>query len=232
MGANGYRHYQIRLVSSNPHFFEWVQNNIGVAHVEKGNTEWNDYERKSGNFACSEDTDQIRQIRFGNLRELQKKILKEVNHDQGWVLLPGGRIDKSGDRRISVYLDSTGNHGKTWLSLHLYEIGKACIVPRASCTPEKASAYICSAYRGEEYIIFDIPRSRKIDAGLYEVLEEIKDGLVFDHRYTGKCRNIRGVKLIVFTNTPLDTKKLSHDRWCLHGIREDARTAPTSNGSL
>lgn len=206
------------MVSSNDHFFEWVQNHIGVAHVEKSNQEWNDYERKSGNFITSEDTNQIRQVRFGTLRPLQKKILKEVNYDQNNHRKPDGSIDRSGDRRISVFLDLNGNHGKSWLSMHLYERGNALVVPRASCTPEKASAYICSAYKGEEYIIFDIPRARKIDKELYEVLEEIKDGLVFDHRYVGRSRNVKGAKIIVFTNTPLDLKQLSHDRWCLHGI--------------
>lgn len=204
MGRNGYRHFQIRLVSSNHDFFEWCTVNIPTAHVEEASEESDDYERKSGNFISSEDTPAIRQVRFGVPREHQKKILEEVN-DQG-------------DREIDVYLDPHGNRGKTWLSIYLYEHGRALVVPRASTTAEKMSAYICSSYSGQEFIIVDIPRSRKITPELYETLEEVKDGLVYDHRYTGRCRNIRGVKLIVFTNTELDTRKLSHDRWRLHGI--------------
>lgn len=204
MGRNGYRHWQIRLETSNHHFFEWCQVNLPTAHVEEASAEGGDYERKSGDFISSNDTPQIRSVRFGVLRPAQKKILEEVN-DQG-------------DREIDVYLDPNGNHGKTWLSIYLFERGRGLVVPRASTTAEKLSAYVCSAYNGEEYIIIDIPRSRKLTPELYEALEELKDGLVYDHRYHGQCRDIRGAKLIVFTNTELDTKKLSHDRWRLHGI--------------
>lgn len=207
VGKDGYRHYQVRLVSSNDAFFEWIKAHIPTAHVEKAVQESGDYERKSGSFISSSDTNEIRQVRFGSLRKLQKKILQEVN--------------TQGDREIDVYLDPEGNHGKTWLTIHLWETGKALVVPRASCTPEKISAFVCSAYKGEPYIIIDIPRSRKIDTGLYECIEEIKDGLVFDHRYQGRIRNVRGAKIIIFTNIPLDTKKLSHDRWKLHGIKEE-----------
>lgn len=192
------------MVSSNNSFFEWAKANFPDAHIEEASTERGDYERKSGNFICSTDTREIRQVRFGVLRESQRKILEEVKTQN--------------DRQIDVYLDPVGNHGKTWLTIHLWERGRALVVPRASCTPEKLSAFVCSAYKDEEYIIIDIPRSRKIDTGLYECIEEIKDGLVFDHRYSGRTRNVRGAKIIIFTNTPLDTKKLSHDRWRLHGV--------------
>lgn len=66
-GKNGYRHYQIRLVSANDGFFEWVKAHIPTAHVEKAGTESGNYERKSGNFISSYDTNQIRQVRFGTL---------------------------------------------------------------------------------------------------------------------------------------------------------------------
>lgn len=203
-GKDGYRHYQIRLASSNRDFFQWVKNNIPTAHIEKATKEWNDYERKSGYFISSDDTDQIRQVRYGALKPLQKKILKIVRNQN--------------DRQIDVFLDPRGNHGKSWLSVHLWELGRALIVPRSESSAAKISAFICSAYKGEQYIIIDIPRSAKPRPEWYETMEEIKDGLVFDPRYRGQCRNIRGVKLIVFTNIELDKKRLSHDRWRLHGL--------------
>ncbi|QIR82269.1 replication associated protein [Chicken smacovirus mg5_1081] len=226
-GRGGYKHWQIRLATSNPEFFVleqkkivtndgieqkvtikkgWLPKNIPEAHCEECNDVW-DYERKEGNFWTSEDTDEVRRVRFGKLRPIQRDILAQLN--------------QQGDRQIDVWLDKSGNHGKTWLSQHLYERGEAMVVPRSSCSPEKLSAYVCSAYRGEGIIIIDIPRSRKISPELYESIEELKDGLVFDHRYSGRCRNIRGVKVLIFTNTELDTKKLSHDRWRLHGISKD-----------
>lgn len=121
-------------------------------------------------------------------------------------------------REIDVYLDKTGNKGKSWLAVALWERREALVVPRYSCTPERLSAFICSAWRGEKIIIIDIPRASKPTQALYETMEEIKDGLVFDPRYHGQCKDIRGVKLIVFTNHPLDLKQLSRDRWRLHGF--------------
>lgn len=203
-GTNGYRHYQIRLVSSNDAFFDWCKAHIPSAHVEKAGTERDDYERKSGDFISSDDTNQIRQIRFGNLRQNQKEIMNIVRNQN--------------DRQIDVFLDPEGNRGKTWLTIHLWERGLALVVPRSVGTARQLSAYICSAYKGQPYIIIDIPRAGKIDNALYETMEEIKDGLVFDERYHAQCRNIRGARLIVFTNKPLDKKALSHDRWRLHGV--------------
>lgn len=166
--------------------------------IYKAQDEWK-YERKEHHYTSSEDTTEILKIRYGVPRENQNKIL--------------AAIEKQGDRNVTVIYDKMGNHGKSWLSLYLYEHGRALVVPRASTTAEKLSAYVCSSYDGEELVLIDIPRSRPVTEELYEAIEELKDGLVFDHRYSGKCRNIRGVKVAVFTNSKLDVSKLSEDRW-------------------
>lgn len=115
-----------------------------------------------------------------------------------------------------------GNHGKTWMTIHLWERGQALVVPRYATTAEKLSAFVCSAYKGEPYIIIDIPRATVPTTALYEAIEELKDGLVFDTRYSGRTRNVRGAKIIIFTNSALDPEKLSADRWRLHGIAKQA----------
>lgn len=204
IGKNGYEHYQVRLTTSNDAFFEWAKDHIPTAHVEKAETESFEYERKEGKFWTSEDNNEILKVRFGELRPNQRTIMKI--------------IQSQSDRQVDVFLDPSGNHGKSWLTIHLWETGKALVVPRASATAEKLSAFVCSAYNGEPYIIIDIPRATKPTVSLYEAIEELKDGLVFDHRYSGKTRNVRGAKVIVFTNVPLDLKKLSHDRWRVHGV--------------
>lgn len=207
-GKNGYRHYQLRFDLSGDYnqFFEWCKLHMADIHIEKASvgTYQTVYERKDGFFVCSRDNPDILQCRFARLTSIQRDILATV--------------DNQSDRQVDVWLDRVGNHGKSFLSVHLWERGRALVVPRTACTPEKLSAFICSAYNGEPYIIIDIPRATKIPPSIYECIEEIKDGLVFDHRYSGRTRNVRGVKVIVFTNTPLDTKKLSADRWRLHGV--------------
>jgi len=208
-GKDGYKHYQIRVQASEDSYFTRVHTMIPQAHIEKCSDTW-EYERKEGHYITSEDTVDIRKIRFGKLTDAQKRVLKALRSQN--------------DRQVDVYYDPKGNHGKTWLTVHLWETGQALVVPRASTTAEKLSAYVCSAWAGEPIIIIDIPRASKPTTALYETIEEVKDGLVFDHRYSGRSRNIRGTKVIVFTNTKLNLKALSGDRWRLHGMTEDTGT--------
>lgn len=215
-GKGGYKHWQARLQISGEAkmviggteitFFEFMKLYYKQAHIEEASDTWN-YERKEGRFISSEDTPAILKIRYGALKPEQKKMLQI--------------LESQGDRQIDVWLDPSGNHGKSWLSVHLWETGRALVVPRSSTTAEKLSAFICSSWKGEPIIIIDIPRASKVSASLLETMEEVKDGLVFDHRYSGSTRNVRGVKVMVFTNSELPLKKLSKDRWRLHGIASD-----------
>lgn len=209
-GKRGYKHYQIRFDISGDYksFFQRVHEAVPELHLEEASNGPfdNDYERKEGFFVSSRDTDEILRVRFNRLNPVQRDILQIV--------------DSQNDRQVDVWLDPRGNHGKSWMSIHLWERGQALVVPRYAVTPEKLSGFVCSAYKGEPYIIIDIPRAGKPSKGLYEEIESLKDGLVFDTRYHGRTRNVRGAKIIIFTNTPLDKNALSHDRWRLHGIAD------------
>lgn len=210
-GKGGYEHWQIRCKASRPDFFDYVHDREPRFNIQKAQTEDFDYERKDGNFWCSEDTNEIRKCRFGKLGDCgmiwQKQLIK--------------RLKKQSVREIDVVLDPSGNKGKSFATIALWERREALVVPRAQTTAERVSGFVCSAWKGEWLIIMDIPRSTKATKALYETMEEIKDGLVFDWRYSGKTRNIRGTKLVVFTNSPLNLKGLSDDRWKLHGIKRD-----------
>lgn len=209
-GKNGLAHWQIRFKvrgcetkAQKQEFIQQWKFKCAEAHIEFSD-QWCDYERKEGNFICSDDSPEVRSIRFGIPNRLQYEILNVAKTQS--------------DRQVDVWLDKTGNHGKTWLSIHLFERGKALLIPRYCTTAREISNFICSSYNGQQFIIIDIPRATKPKKELYETIEEIKDGVVSDPRYVGKTRNIRGAKLLVFTNNPLDVKCLSKDRWRLHGI--------------
>lgn len=164
---------------------------------------WVDYERKEHNFVSWEDTTEVLKCRYGKLNALQHCILKLVS-DQN-------------DREVDVFLDKKGNSGKTWLAKHMWEKGDVYYVPRSASGSGKISADCCLNCGQSKYIIIDVQRDKKFDTSFYSDIEELKDGLVSDVRWYGKQRNISGRKLIIFTNQPLDTKKLSADRWRLHG---------------
>lgn len=180
---------------------------LPTAHVEKANTDRDDYERKSGNFLSSVDTREVRQVRFARLRPYQEEVLKIAEAEN--------------DRQIAVFYDPRGDIGKSFSSIHLWEQRDAFLVPRSDATAGKLSAFICSSYRQERYIIIDVPRASTIDRGMYEVLEDTKDGMVFDHRWQGRARNIRGARIIVYSNAPVNPDMLSWDRWIFRKWNHD-----------
>lgn len=198
-GKGGYKHYQVRM--DNRESFERLKMWFPTAHIEIASDNYG-YERKEGDFISSEDTNDIRRVRFGELRRNQRRIIR--------------RLDKQSDRNILVIVDEHGNSGKSWLTNWAYERNRAFYVPPTIGTVEGIIQFVCSGYAaGQPYIFIDIPRSWKWSEQLYTAIESIKDGLVYDKRYTSRIRNIRGVKICVFTNTKPKLDRLSTDRWDL-----------------
>lgn len=199
-GRNGYEHWQARLEMSGRGFFEWCKDALPKMHIEKATDNW-EYERKEGHYVTDQDTVEILKQRYGTPTEAQERVLQAVR--------------ATNDRQVVVWYDSTGGVGKSWLTGHLWERAAACVVPATVNEPKAIVQYVHSAYKGEGLIIIDIPRSSKWSQGLYEAIETIKDGLVYDTRYAGRMRNIRGVKVLVMTNTMPRLDRLSQDRWII-----------------
>ena len=88
--------------------------------------------------------------------------------------------------------------------------------------PAEITNYLVHNYADEGIIVIDIPRETKVPTGFYATIEMIKDGLIGSTKWEGKMRNIRGTKVIIFTNHKLDRDKLSHDRWRFNYITEHA----------
>ena len=195
-GRTGYEHYQIRLSTNRS--FEDLQRVFVDGHIEQS-TEWGDYERKEANFVCSEDTSDVLRCRFGKLRENQRRILREVY--------------RSSDRGIVTVYDPCGGTGKSFLCRWLYERNIRFYVPPTVRTTQGIIQYVASGYRGQRIIVIDIPRSSRWTNELYEGIEAIKDGLVYDTRYSAKMRDIWGVKVLCLTNTMPNIDALSLDRW-------------------
>lgn len=207
-GKGGYEHYQIRLETSNDTFDQWILKNVPFAHIEKASDTW-EYERKEGRFWKSDDTALILRQRFGLLNDTQLRVINTARTQN--------------DREIDVWYDPKGSRGKTWLAKHIMETGQGLIVPRADMRePRQCCDFIYRRWRnGMKYIIFDIPRTYNVKTnGIYELIEEVKDGLIFSTKYEGGWINISGVRVIVFTNNKLDTDRLSWDRWRIHGMGE------------
>lgn len=230
-GRNGYKHWQIRIKTSDPNFFAfvekeepyltegwkiayrkvkigtgWANINIPKAHVEECSDNW-DYEIKEGRYLASWDTDEVRRMRFGKMRwhqEVAVKTLRETN-----------------DREVMVWVDVMGNSGKSWLVGHLYETGQAYYLPPTMTSVQSMLQTMASlAWEDREdgrpprpFVLIDIPRSWKWSKELYCAIETIKDGLIMDPRYSARPINIRGVKVLVMTNISPKVDALSKDRW-------------------
>lgn len=223
VGKSGYQHWQCRI-KAREDFCEWtkvkhpitgeqmsigtgwIQRNLPTAHVEECSDVW-DYETKEGRYIASWDTMEIRRQRFGKPRWYQECALETLR--------------RTNDREIVVWVDETGNVGKTWLNGFLFETQQAYYLPPyltsiQSMIQTLASMVIEDRKAGnppKPYVIIDIPRSWKWSTDLYVAIEAIKDGLILDPRYSARPINIRGIKVMVLTNTQPKMDKLSADRW-------------------
>lgn len=203
-GKGGYRHWQVRFQTSqfdNDEGWEELKEWFKKGHFEKASDTW-DYETKDGNYLTSEDNEQKLIQRYGPLLPHQTEVL--------------GLLDQSGDRGIVLWLDPHGRSGKSWLCGALFErrIGMYC--PPYLGTVKEIVQFVASGYRGERYIVIDLPRDIKWNSSLYAGVEAIKDGLVADGRYSARTRNIRGVKVLVLANTRPKLDRLSTDRWVIY----------------
>lgn len=205
-GKNGYEHWQVRLETSNDSFFEWMQEHIPTAHVEKSDNGVDEcrYETKEGQYVMYSDRVQNLMQRYGAFRPNQKRAMQA--------------LQATNDRQVVVWYDETGNVGKSWFTGALWERGLAYVTPPTIDTVKGliqwvASCYIDGGWR--PYVIIDVPRSWKWSEQLYSAIESIKDGLIYDTRYHSRMINIRGVKVLVMTNTMPKLDKLSQDRWCI-----------------
>nr|WCR62193.1 MAG: replication associated protein [Smacoviridae sp.] len=204
VGKNGYEHWQVRIETSNDGFFDWVKQHIPTAHIEKAEhgVDESVYERKEGKYWGYSDRTEVLVQRFGRLRKPQEAIIEA--------------LESTNDREVVIWYDEGGNVGKSWLTGALWERGLAYYCPPTVDTVKGMVQWVASCYMDggfRPYIIIDIPRSWKWSEQLYVAIESIKDGLVYDTRYHSRMINIRGVKVLVLTNTLPKLDKLSKDRW-------------------
>lgn len=210
-GNSGYEHWQVRfsirnLTEDEKKDHAFLKANFGKsAHIELASDTWK-YERKEGLYYTSWDTIEVLQQRYGTRTNWQERAYNV--------------LQRTNDREIVVCYDESGNHGKSWFTGHLWEIGEAHIVQAQNnakgLIQDCASEYLDNGWR--PIVIIDIPRTWKWTDDLYVAIERIKDGLIKDARYGSRTINIHGVKVLVFCNQAPDKEKLSDDRWVIGTI--------------
>lgn len=147
--------------------------------------------------------------------------LREITELFDWqeeVIMISQKFDA---RTINVIVDKEGCKGKSTL------VGKMCCelrcarkIPPLSNYKELMNMVFCMP-TSKCYLI-DMPRAldKSKQEEFYSALESIKDGHIWDNRYTYKEKWIDSPCIWVFTNVPPNRNLLSRDRWKLWTIGE------------
>ena len=194
-GENGYRHYQIRLVLKvGADISEMRKVWSAFGHVSCTSVRNFDYVLKEGDFVCSwiKIPESMQNPVF---RPWQKALLE---------------LEQS-DREIDVIIDIKGNTGKSWITKYLALKNKATNVP--SGLASKDIMRMCLKRGTTGWYIFDMPRaSGKQTKDTWSAIESIKNGYLWDDRYTWEEKWIDPPKVTVFTNEYPKYDLVSEDR--------------------
>lgn len=118
------------------------------------------------------------------------------------------------ERELLWVFDPVGNKGKTFMSKHLVDKYGAFY------TNGGKGVDICYAYQGERVCVFDYVRDSQ-DYVNYGVIEQIKNGILFSHKYESGMKRFAVPHVVVFANFQPDRSKFSADRLVLIEILSD-----------
>lgn len=207
-GLDGYRHFQIVV-----HFKKGVPEKTmiesfkAVGHVTPSHVHNFDYAMKTGDYITSWK-DPLASFRNANLRSWQAEAV--------------GLIEYQNDREILCIVDMVGGKGKTFLAKWLEANGILDVCPVISEEYNDYTGY-CLKFPKPGYM-FDIPRcvSTKRRMTMWAGIETIKNGLLFEKRYSPEKRWIDPPKILITTNQWPPVEALSHDRWQIYKLVQDS----------
>lgn len=145
--------------------------------------------------------------------------IREINNLFGWQCSVIERCQKWEPRIVNVIVDAPGCKGKSIL------VGKICCelkigrsIPPLTNYKELMGMVMCMP-ESKCYLI-DMPRAldKSKQEEFYSAIESIKDGHVWDNRYTFKERWFDSPSVWVFCNKKPNSQLLSTDRWRLWEI--------------
>jgi len=134
---------------------------------------------------------------------------------------------KSDDRLINVIYDPRGKKGKTTTAMLALLFYGGFVAPPFNDSKELIQTVcnyaIDNDRRTVSPIFIDMPRAMKQGElyGLYQGIETIKSGYLYDARHHFKYHLIESPHIWVFCNTIPDLSYLSPDRWKFWSINED-----------
>lgn len=196
VGKTGYEHYQIRMVLHEAQTLKKINKWLS-GHKTPTKVRNFQYCEKEGNF----------------IRSWEKVLSKYVDVKlRAWQECVLSFFKQQDDRKVLVVYNESGNIGKTYLAKHIHATHQGQYVPQL----DSALDYMAFAMEKQAngYII-DVPRSENIKTtkAIWSAIEQIKNGYVYDKRYSYRDCWTESPKIVVFTNDIPPISALSQDRW-------------------
>lgn len=210
MGANGYWHYQTRIFLKQESCKERLVQLFPNAEVSNTHVSDFDYIMKTvkegrGDEVWTTDDTVLEKYKKLDLREWQKDAYQRyMNQD---------------DRQITVISDLCGNTGKSWLGKYIVSRREGHYIPAIGDGRNLIQTVFGAGSAMGGYVI-DIPRSQSVTKGFWEMIEQIKNGFLYETRYAFSSKWIEPPRILVTTNLDFVGKGkqkllegLSADRW-------------------
>ncbi|UOF78643.1 rep protein [Circoviridae sp.] len=174
--------------------------------------------KKADEYCCKEDT------RTGRVFEFSKKNLFRRTKSKFEDIRPREdileTISKEPDNRtINWFWSDEGGLGKTSTVAYVeHNYNNVCVANGKGA--DIKNSVISHLEENELDVLFiTVPRCAEGYVS-YSVIEEIKDGLIYSGKYEGGFANIEHPHVVVISNFPPDTSKLSEDRWNIVEIKK------------
>lgn len=145
---------------------------------------------------------------------LTRQLKTFMKHEMyPWQKQVKGWCEEEDDRSIKLIYDTIGNAGKSVFVEWLEYNGMAFELPPMRHMEDIME--FCFSFRNQKVYLIDMPRAMKKDklGDFYAGLEYLKNGVVYDKRYSGKKRRMDRPQVIVFTNVLPAWEFMSRDRW-------------------
>lgn len=114
------------------------------------------------------------------------------------------------DRKVSFYVDPQGGSGKTWLQRYMMTV-KAADVQVLSIGKRDDIAHAVDETKS--IFLFNVPRGG-MEFLRYEILEQLKDRMVFSPKYCSRTKIFRSnIHVLVFCNELPNLEAMTRDRY-------------------
>lgn len=152
----------------------------------------------------------------------QKSLLAELEwwpgplqaEQEKWL----ASIEAQTRRQVCWVIDTIGGLGKSDFGIWLAEQwhgGEVFLMDGGSVADQM------HAYQGQALCVIDIPRDTDEKMFPYRIIENFKRGWASSTKYNSHVKRYKPAKVIVFSNTYPQSRKLSRDRWVVYDYSLD-----------